>query len=56
MASFLVPVSLFKAAVKLELTRRENEEKVLALNVRMCDMMEVLTMHVLPPHSYQIHS
>ena len=39
-------VVLFKVGLTLELTHRENEEKVLALNLTMCDMMEVLTMHV----------
>ncbi|KAI0630036.1 hypothetical protein C8Q77DRAFT_236077 [Trametes polyzona] len=38
-----VAVSLFKAALTLELTRRENDEKVLALNSTMCDMMSILT-------------
>ncbi|KAF9041891.1 hypothetical protein BDZ89DRAFT_1034712 [Hymenopellis radicata] len=35
-------VSLFKAAVMLEIRRRENNEKVLALNVAMYDMMSVM--------------
>ena len=39
-------VVLFKVGLTLELTHRENDEKVLALNLTMCDMMEVLTMHV----------
>ncbi|KAI0646024.1 hypothetical protein C8Q79DRAFT_730049 [Trametes meyenii] len=38
-----VAVSLFKTALTLELTRRENDEKVIALNATMCDMMSVLT-------------
>ncbi|KAI1783133.1 hypothetical protein LXA43DRAFT_1087143 [Ganoderma leucocontextum] len=37
-------VSLFKAGLTLELTRRENDDKVIALNLTMCDMMQVLTM------------
>lgn len=37
-----VAVSLFKAGLTLELTRRENDDKVIALNVTMCDMMETL--------------
>ncbi|KAH9847166.1 hypothetical protein C2E23DRAFT_742357 [Lenzites betulinus] len=39
-----VAVSLFKAALTLELTRRENDDKVLALNATMCDMMSILTL------------
>ncbi|KAI0355808.1 hypothetical protein OH77DRAFT_1539828 [Trametes cingulata] len=39
-----VAVSLFKAALTLELTRRQNDEKVLALNATMCDMMSILTL------------
>ncbi len=38
-------VSLFKAGLTLELTRRENDDKVIALNLTMCDMMQVLTMY-----------
>ncbi|RPD68335.1 hypothetical protein L226DRAFT_346944 [Lentinus tigrinus ALCF2SS1-7] len=37
-----IAVSIFKAALTLELTRRENDEKVIALNLTMCDMMETL--------------
>lgn len=40
---FSVAVSLFSTAVKMELTRRENNDKVLALNATMADMMDVLT-------------
>lgn len=39
-------VALFKAGIQLELTRRENDDRVLALNVTMCDMMSILTMWV----------
>jgi len=39
-----VAVSLFSTAIKMELTRRENDGKVLALNATMADMMDVLTM------------
>ncbi|KAI0369608.1 hypothetical protein BV20DRAFT_945606 [Pilatotrama ljubarskyi] len=39
-----VAVSLFKAALTLELTRRQNDDKVLALNATMCDMMSILTL------------
>jgi len=35
-------VALFKASIQLELTRRQNDEKVIALNITMCDMMAVL--------------
>ncbi|KAF9041886.1 hypothetical protein BDZ89DRAFT_1059909 [Hymenopellis radicata] len=37
-----VAVSLFKAAVMLEIRRRENDDKVLALNLAMYDMMSVM--------------
>ncbi|KAF5347531.1 hypothetical protein D9758_014525 [Tetrapyrgos nigripes] len=37
-----VAVSVFKAGLNLELTRRENDDKVLTLNLTMCDMMETL--------------
>ncbi|KAI0699891.1 hypothetical protein C8T65DRAFT_296383 [Cerioporus squamosus] len=36
--------SLFEAGLTLELTRRENDAKVIALNLTMCDMMETLTL------------
>ncbi|KAI0699900.1 hypothetical protein C8T65DRAFT_296564 [Cerioporus squamosus] len=39
-----VAVSLFKAGLTLELTRRENDDKVVALNLTMCDMMQTLTL------------
>ncbi|RDX50314.1 hypothetical protein OH76DRAFT_469327 [Lentinus brumalis] len=39
-----IAVSLFKAGLTLELTRRENDGKVVALNLTMCDMMETLTL------------
>ena len=39
-----VAVSLFSTAIKMELTRRENDDKVLALNATMADMMDILTM------------
>ncbi|KZV91703.1 hypothetical protein EXIGLDRAFT_719097 [Exidia glandulosa HHB12029] len=32
----------FKAAIELELTRRENDKKILVLKIRMVEMMEVL--------------
>ncbi len=41
----LVAVSLFKAAVMLEIRRHENDEKVLALNVAMYDMMSVMGLY-----------
>jgi len=43
-----VAVSAFKTAIKLELTRRENDQKVLALIVTMLDMMQVMTLSVKP--------
>ena len=43
---FPVAVSLFKAGLTLELTRRENDSKVVALNLTMCDMMQTLSMFV----------
>lgn len=42
----VVAVSAFKAAITLELTRRENDQKVTVLNATMCDMMQVLTLLV----------
>ena len=38
-----VAVKVFKAAVTLERIRRENDEKVITLNLAMCDMMDILT-------------
>ena len=48
-----VAVSLFKAGLTLELTRRENDDKVIALNLTMCDMMQVLTMYVFDSRRYR---
>ena len=42
----VVAVSVFKAAITLELTREENDQKVTVLNATMCDMMQVLTLLV----------
>ncbi|KAJ7291238.1 hypothetical protein C8J57DRAFT_1704891, partial [Mycena rebaudengoi] len=39
-----IAVSIFKAGIQLELTRRQNDARVVALNTTMCDMMEVLTL------------
>ena len=39
-----VAVSLFKAGITLEWTRRENDDKVIALNIAMCDMMQTLAL------------
>ena len=36
-------VGVFKAAVTLERIWREKDEKVLTLNLAMCDMIDVLT-------------
>ena len=41
-----VAVSAFKAAITLELNRRENDQKVITLNVAMCDMMQVMVLSV----------
>jgi hypothetical protein len=35
-------VIVFKAVITLELQRRENDRKVLALKSTMCDMMNML--------------
>ena len=45
----LVAVSVFGAAIRLELDRRENDQKVITLNVTMCDMMHVMTLSVKSP-------
>lgn len=45
--SAIAVYQVFKALIKLELQRRENNEKVIALHVTMCDMMGVLTACVL---------
>lgn len=57
--SSLVTVAVFKTALTMEIDRRENDEKVLALNVQMKDMMRTLLLYVficctclLPPHNY----
>ncbi|KAK1220821.1 hypothetical protein PQX77_016392 [Marasmius sp. AFHP31] len=45
-----VAVIAFKAVVKLELTRRENEDKVIFLLVKIQDLMEVLVqLRAIPP-------
>jgi len=48
---YVVAVSAFKAAITLELNRRENDQKVITLNVTMCDMMQVMTLSVKSPFS-----
>jgi hypothetical protein len=40
---------VFKAAITLELNRRDNDQKVITLNVTMCDMMQVMTLSVKSP-------
>ena len=40
----LAAVVIFKAAIQLEVTRRENDDRVVTLNITMCDMMSVLRM------------
>ncbi len=40
---------MFKAAITLELNRRDNDQKVITLNVTMCDMMQVMTLSVKSP-------
>ena len=42
-------MGVFKAAITLELNRRENDQKLITLNVTMCDMMQVMTLSVNPP-------
>lgn len=39
-------VLAFKIVLKLELARRENDEKVIMLNAQMCDMMSAITLCV----------
>ena len=38
----IVAVSLFKGVLTMEIQRRENDDKVIALNLTMCNMMETL--------------
>ena len=35
---------MFKAAIELEMTRRENDQKVIVLHEKMRDMMQVMTL------------
>ncbi|KAJ6562519.1 hypothetical protein B0H19DRAFT_99038 [Mycena capillaripes] len=37
-------VSIFKTGIQLELTRRQNDARIVALNTIMCDMMQILTL------------
>ncbi|KAF8549417.1 hypothetical protein OG21DRAFT_1488548 [Imleria badia] len=37
-------IQVFKVGIQLEITRRQNDEKVLALNSMMCDMMSALVL------------
>ena len=46
---YSVAVSVFKVAITLELNRRDNDQKVVTLNVAMCDMMQVMTLSVKSP-------
>ena len=39
-----VPVSVFKTAITLEASRRDNDQKVIALYERVYDMMQVMTL------------
>lgn len=43
--STLVAVAVFKTAITLEMTRRSNDKRILALHVEMKDMMSVLAMY-----------
>ena len=53
----VVAVSVFKAAITLELNRRDNDQKVITLNVTMCDMMQVMTLSVkYPPPWWCAHT
>ena len=50
-------MSVFKGAITLELNRRENDQKLITLNVTMCDMMWVMTLSVNPPfQSWYAHT
>jgi hypothetical protein len=40
--AYIVAVLAFKAVVMLELKRRDNDKKVIALKMEMADMMTVL--------------
>lgn len=40
----VVAVLAFQAAISFELTRRENDKKILALHVEMSDMMTVVSL------------
>lgn len=40
--NFQVAVLAFKAVIMLDLTRRENDRKIIALKLKMSDMMSVL--------------
>jgi hypothetical protein len=55
LTSILVAVLAFKAVVTLELKRRDNDQKIIALQVKMQDMMSILVQFVvfflLNPHS-----
>jgi hypothetical protein len=42
----LVAVTVFRAAIALEVDRRGNDQKLTMLHVAMCDMMEVMTLSV----------
>lgn len=48
-------VTVFKIGISLELARRENDAKVVTLNVAMCEMMSILKLYVQLPHSPSFH-
>jgi hypothetical protein len=55
---YLVAVSIFKGALTLELARRDNDQKVLALIAKMCDMMSVFGLYAPvhpPPRAMTAH-
>jgi hypothetical protein len=48
---YTAAVSIFAGALTLELNRRHNDQKVLALLTKMCDMMSVIGLYAIihPP-------
>jgi hypothetical protein len=46
-ASYVVAVLAFKTALKFELTRRQNDKRIMLIHVKMNDMLSVLLLYVL---------
>ena len=44
----VVAALAFKTVINLEMTRRENDQRVLALHAEMCNMMSIVAMCVIP--------